>query len=95
MPDRPDVPEVVAALQAANGRLRTEYELEAENAELRERIARPERLISRDTSPSSMPPNIACSAAAPMGSSLRQRVEPSGRARGGARLSPRTGSNAA
>jgi hypothetical protein len=45
MPDPPGVPEVVAALQAANGRLRAENEeLTAENAELREPIARLERL---------------------------------------------------
>jgi transposase len=49
---------VVAALQAANGRLRAENsELKAENAELRERIARLERLISRNSGNSSMPPS--------------------------------------
>ena len=58
MPDPPDAPEVVAALQAAAGRLRAENEeLKAENAELRERIARLERLISRNSGNSSMPPS--------------------------------------
>jgi hypothetical protein len=58
MPDSPDVPEVVAALQAANGQLRAENsELKAENAELRERLARLERLISRNSGNSSMPPS--------------------------------------
>jgi transposase len=54
----PDSPDVVAALQAANGQLRAENaELKAENAELRERIARLERLISRNSGNSSMPPS--------------------------------------
>jgi len=58
MPDSPDAPKVVAALQAANGQLRGENaELKAENAELRERIARLERLISRSSGNSSMPPS--------------------------------------
>ena len=56
---------MVAALQAANARLRAENaELKAENAELRalnadlaERFARLERLISRNSGNSSMPPS--------------------------------------
>ena len=60
----PDAPDVVAALQAANARLRAENaELKAENAELKaqlaeraEKIVRLERLISRNSGNSSMPP---------------------------------------
>ena len=65
MPDSPDVPGVVAALQDANGRLRAENEeLRAENAELKAqlagqaaKVARLERLISRNSGNSSMPPS--------------------------------------
>jgi transposase len=65
VPDTPDVPDVVAALQAASTRLRAENaELKAENAELKaqlaeqaEKIARLERLVSRDSGNSSMPPS--------------------------------------
>jgi transposase len=65
VPDTPGTPDVVAALQAANARLRAENaELKAENAELRvqnaelaERFARLERLISRNSGNSSMPPS--------------------------------------
>jgi transposase len=62
--DTPDVPDVVAALQASAARLRAEdaevraenAELRARNAELAERIARLERLLSRTSGNSSMPP---------------------------------------
>jgi transposase len=65
VPDTPDVPDVVAALQAANTRLRAENaELKAENAELKaqlaeqaEKIARLERLVSRNSGNSSMAPS--------------------------------------
>jgi hypothetical protein len=58
MPASPDTPEVVAALQAANGRLRAENkELKAENAALREKVSRLERLISRNSQNSSMSPS--------------------------------------
>ena len=63
MPDTPDAPDVVAALQGANAQLREQNaELRAENAELKaqlaeqtEKIARLERLISRNSGNSSMP----------------------------------------
>jgi transposase len=65
VPDTSDAPGVVAALQGANARLREQNaELRAENAELKaqlaeqaERIARLERLISRNSGNSSMPPS--------------------------------------
>jgi septal ring factor EnvC (AmiA/AmiB activator) len=64
VPDTPDAPDVVAALQGANTRLREQNaELQAENAELKaqladqaEKIARLERLVSRNSGNSSMPP---------------------------------------
>jgi len=47
--DTPDAPDVVAALQEANARLRAENaELKAQIAEQAEKIARLERLISRN-----------------------------------------------
>jgi septal ring factor EnvC (AmiA/AmiB activator) len=57
VPDTPDAPGVVPALQEANARLREQNaELQAENAELKaqlagqaEKIARLERLISRNS----------------------------------------------
>jgi len=65
VPDTPDAPDVVAALREANARLREQNaELRAENAELKvqlaeqaEKIARLERLISRNSGNSSMPPS--------------------------------------
>jgi transposase len=58
VPDAPDAPDVVAALQEANARLRAENaELKAQIAEQAERIARLERLISRNSGNSSMPPS--------------------------------------
>jgi transposase len=65
VPDTPDAPDGVAALQEANARLREQNaELQAENAELKvqlaeqaEKIARLERLISRNSGNSSMPPS--------------------------------------
>jgi transposase len=65
VPDTPDVPDVVAALQTASTRLRAENaELKAENAELKaqlaeqaEKIARLERLVSRNSGNSSVPPS--------------------------------------
>ena len=65
MPDTPDAPDVVAALQEANAQLRARGEdlqaenagLKAENAELRERLARLERLVSRNSGNSSMAPS--------------------------------------
>jgi len=65
VPDTPDAPDVAAALQEANARLREQNaELQAENAELKvqlaeqaEKIARLERLISRNSGNSSMPPS--------------------------------------
>jgi hypothetical protein len=65
VPDAPDAPDVVAVLQAASTRLRAENaELKAENAELKarladqaEKIARLERLVSRNSGNSSMPPS--------------------------------------
>ena len=58
MPETPDAPDVVAALREANGRLRAENaELKAQLAEQAEKIARLERLISRDSGNSSMPPS--------------------------------------
>ena len=58
MPDTPDAPDVVAALQEANARLRAENaELKAQVTELAESIARLERLISRNSGNSSMPPS--------------------------------------
>ena len=57
-PETPDAPDVVAALQEANARLRAENaELKAQLAEQAEKIARLERLISRDSGNSSMPPS--------------------------------------
>ncbi len=61
LPDTQDAPDVVAALQAANARLRAQNAgLRAENAELKaqlaqqaEKIARLERLISRNSGNSS------------------------------------------
>jgi len=56
--DTPDAPDVVAALQEANARLRAENaELKAQVAEQAEKIARLERLISRNSGNSSMPPS--------------------------------------
>jgi transposase len=56
--DTPDAPDVVAALQEANARLRAENaELKAQIAEQAEKIARMERLISRNSGNSSMPPS--------------------------------------
>jgi transposase len=56
--DTPDAPDVVATLQEANGRLRAENaELKAQIAEQAEKIARLERLISRNSGNSSMPPS--------------------------------------
>jgi transposase len=58
VPDTPDAPGVVAALQEANTRLRAENaELKAQIAEQAEKIARLERLISRNSGNSSMPPS--------------------------------------
>ena len=65
MPATPDVPDVVGALQVANTRLRAENAgLKAENAELKaqlaeqaDKIARLERLMSRNSGNSSMPPS--------------------------------------
>jgi transposase len=65
VPDTPGVPDAVAALQESAGRLRAENaELKAENAELRaqvtellEQVARLQRLISRNSGNSSMPPS--------------------------------------
>ena len=52
------MPDVVAALQEANARLRAENaELKAQIAEQAEKIARLERLISRNSGNSSMPPS--------------------------------------
>jgi hypothetical protein len=64
VPDTPDAPDVVAALQEANARLREQNaELQAENAELKvqlaeqaEKIARLERLISRNSGFSELQP---------------------------------------
>src|SRR5271169_848835 len=54
----PDAPDDVAALRAENGRLRVLLEdKDARIAELEERIARLERLISRNSGNSSMPPS--------------------------------------
>jgi transposase len=54
----PEAPDDVAALRAENGRLRVLLEdKDARIAELEERIARPERLISRNPGNSSMPPS--------------------------------------
>ena len=54
----PDAPDDVAALRAENGRLRVLLEdRDARIAELEERIARLERLISRNSGNSSMPPS--------------------------------------
>jgi transposase len=56
--DTPGVPDVAAALQEANARLRAENtELKAQIAEQAEKIARLERLISRNSGNSSMPPS--------------------------------------
>jgi transposase len=56
--DTPDTPDVVAALQEANARLRAENaELKAQIAEQAEKIARLERLASRNSGNSSMPPS--------------------------------------
>jgi hypothetical protein len=65
VPDTPDAPDVAAALPEANAWLREQNaELQAENAELRVqlaeqagKIARLERLISRNSGNSSMPPS--------------------------------------
>jgi transposase len=58
VPDTPDAPDVVAALQEANARLRAENaELKAQIAELQERVTRLERLVSRNSVNSSMPPS--------------------------------------
>jgi transposase len=58
VPDALDEPDVVAALQASNARLRAENaELKAQLAEQAEKIARLERLVSRDSGNSSMPPS--------------------------------------
>ena len=58
MPDTPDAPDVVAALQEANARLRAENaELKAQITGQAEKIARLERLISRNSGNSSMPPS--------------------------------------
>jgi hypothetical protein len=58
VPETPDAPDVVAALQEANARLRAENaELKAQLAEQAEKIARLERLISRNSGNSSMPPS--------------------------------------
>jgi Family of unknown function (DUF6444) len=57
-PDSPDAPDVVGALQEANGLLQAENaELKAQLAEQAEKIARLERLISRNSGNSSMPPS--------------------------------------
>src|SRR5712691_8361771 len=54
----PDAPDDVAALRAENGRLRVLLEdRDARIAELEERIARLERLVSRNSGNSSMPPS--------------------------------------
>src|SRR5208283_2576757 len=54
----PDAPDDVAALRAENGRLRVLLaDKDAKIAELEERIARLERLISRNSGNSSMPPS--------------------------------------
>ena len=54
----PDAPDDVAALRAENGRLRVLLgDKDARIAELEERIARLERLISRNSGNSSMPPS--------------------------------------
>ena len=54
----PDAPDDVAALRAGNGRLRVLLEdKDARIAELEERIARLERLISRNSGNSPMPPS--------------------------------------
>jgi transposase len=58
MPDAPGAPDDVAALRAENGRLRVLLEgKDARIAELEERVARLERLISRNSGNSSMPPS--------------------------------------
>ena len=68
MPDTPEtcgLPGDAAALRAENGRLRMLLEekdaqiagLTTQNAELAERVARLERLISRNSGNSSMPPS--------------------------------------
>jgi transposase len=58
MPDTPGAPDGVAALRAANARLRAaNAELKAQLAEQAETIARLERLISRNSGNSSMPPS--------------------------------------
>ena len=50
MRDTPDAPDVVAALQEANARLRAENaELKVQIAEQAQKIARLERLISRNS----------------------------------------------
>src|SRR5437870_10274389 len=54
----PDAPDDVAALRAENGRLRVLLEdRDARIAELEDRVARLERLISRNSGNSSMPPS--------------------------------------
>jgi len=54
----PDAPDDVAALRAENGRLRMLLDdKDARIAELAERITRLERLISRNSGNSSMPPS--------------------------------------
>ena len=65
MPEVPAAPEDVAALRAENARLRDTAERQrmlledkdAKIAELEERVARLERLISRNSGNSSMPPS--------------------------------------
>jgi hypothetical protein len=87
VPDTPDVPDVVAALQSANAGLRSDNaELKAENAELRAllaeqagKIARLERLISRNSGNSSMPPSA---------DDLPGRKQPEPRPRGGGKRKP-------
>jgi Family of unknown function (DUF6444) len=57
VPDAPGVPYDADALRAENGRLRMLLEdKDAKIAELEERVARLERLLSRNSGNSSMPP---------------------------------------
>jgi hypothetical protein len=63
VPGKPGVPDDASALRAENGRLEANERLrmlaedkDAQIAELRERVARLERLVSRNSGNSSMPP---------------------------------------
>ena len=80
VPDTPDAPDLLAALQEANARLRAENgDLRAENAELKARLARLERLASRNSGNSSM---------APSGDDQPGKKPPEPRKRGGGKRKP-------